>query len=109
MGSDLFDLDLFEAADALVQALLDVALQDLLASRVLLDELGRVLGTVEGQAERDLVGVLDHVALEVGYFYLKAEHRGSDTRSFFPGTAAVITSGRVSACTRISCRCRRVS
>lgn len=67
----LLNLDLLEAAEALVQALLDVPLQDLLARRVLLDELGRIFGAVEGETQRDLVGVLYDLARKVSQLDLK--------------------------------------
>ena len=73
MGGDFFDLYLFEAAVALVQALLYVPLQDFLSRRVLLDELGRVLRAVERQTQGYFVGVFDCFSLCVGEGDIQAE------------------------------------
>jgi hypothetical protein len=59
-----------------VQALLHVPLQDLLPRSVLLDELGRVLRTVQRQGEGDFIGVANEVAGEVGEFDVEAAWGG---------------------------------
>ena len=71
MRGHLLYLDLLEAADTLMQALLYVALQDLLARSVLFNKLGRVLRAVEGQTERYFVGIADRIALQIAQFNIE--------------------------------------
>lgn len=63
MRGYLLDLDFLEAANTLMQTLLDVALKDLLAGCVLLYEFWRIFGAVKGETERYFVGVADLIAL----------------------------------------------
>ena len=71
MRGHLLNLDLLETADPLMQALLYVTLQYLLACSVLFDELRRVFRTVEGETQRYFVGVADEIALQIPQFYIE--------------------------------------